>query len=264
MPFSSTHLGRALQFASRLGANAALLLLAIVLSPSRAHATWGFVQHKENAPCSSSSSTCAVTVTSTGSGHVGVILGIAGSNSTTATISSVSGGGTWTVPPSSGCSLGNSAPGGMVSCAYTLSTAASATSITVTWGTSSPGSYVSVDFYEFSFTASSVALDKVGTQAVTTAAANLPGVTLTLTGTNDVIVQAGQFSASATACASPYNTNSAFPNGNAACYAINQSSGTAVTYTNTSSSAVFNAIAIKEVSATSCKPSLALLGAGAC
>src|ERR1700761_8371561 len=89
-----------------------------------ASATWTVVQAKSNS-CGSTNA-CAVTVSSTGAGHVLVIF--FNTDTSTTTISSVTGGGTWTLCGST-CHVGNVSSGYMDP-SSTLSSPSGATTIT--------------------------------------------------------------------------------------------------------------------------------------
>lgn len=239
-----------------------LILAMFLLCVTPAHATWTEVQNVGNASCSASANTCAITVSSTTSGHVGVIIGITGSTLTGA-ITSISPG-TWVIPAASQCSQSNATTGGTANCAYCLSLPGGQTTFTVTWNNASPGSFSTASFTEASTTLTA-AFDVAGKKTTTTNTANQAGVTLTLSGSNDFIVQAMQISSAVSACRAPFATNAIFPGGNATCYAVNQSSGTppSPTYTNTTGKSDQVAIALKEVSAgQAC--TLTLTGIGSC
>src|SRR5438132_5306725 len=69
------------------------MALAFLAAPS-AWATISLVQHPANTSCGTSVTTCAVTVTALGINHLVVAVGQF--QDTTTTISSISGGGSWT------------------------------------------------------------------------------------------------------------------------------------------------------------------------
>lgn len=232
-----------------------LSVLALFLS-CPAWATWTVVQHKISTACSTVGTTCAVTVTSTGSGHV-IVIGM-GVLDNTDQIVSVSGGGTYTHPAT--CHAVDLLVKG-TDCAYTLSSTSGTTSITVT-RTAASGNNWTVAATELSFTNGPVSVDtgSPGTRDQTTTVTNPAGVTLTLAGSNDAIYQIIT-GTSPTAISSPYNTNSDFLSGEGFATAINTVSGTAPTWTQSSSRACLSAIAFTESAATS-TPRLTLLGVG--
>lgn len=220
------------------------LLLCLVLLSCRLSATWTLVQ-EVTSNCSGNSS-ASITVTSTGSGNLLVVVfGM----SVAQTLSSVTGGGTW-VMCGANCRITQSGAG-TTDAGYTLSSSSGATSIT--WTLSGNPSSCDVQFYEYSFTSGPASLDVVGTRAQTSSVTNPAGVTLSLTGTSDVIVQACVPSGSVSAIGSPYTqpgvqvgagTASGFAG------AINQSSGTAPTWTTDSSTDALVGLAFKEGTAS--------------
>jgi hypothetical protein len=205
-----------------------LLLFAamLFLFPLTANASFTFVQHQVNTACANST-TCAVTVTATGSGNA---LGLIAFPINNVTISSISGGGTWASP--SGCNTYSSSDGTGQACAYSLSSSSGATSITVTFSGASGGGQI--EFLEFSFTAASVVLDPGATPANArnsgaTQETPVPGPALTLTGTNDVIMQGMAPSTSASAINLGYT--GFFNNGYGTAYLLNTTNGSAVSWT---------------------------------
>jgi len=126
-------------------------------------------------------STCGA-LSSTGSGNL--LMAVVQLATSTSTVSGISGGGTWT--RATGCNAGVAV---FNDCWYVLSSTSGVTSITATV-TSNKGRGIFI--YEYSFTGGSVSLD-------TTAEALPAGCTacqgpsvgsVTLTGTNDVIIAA--------------------------------------------------------------------------
>lgn len=233
------------------------MILILVLLGSPAWATWGLVQHKNKTTCSGSS--CAVTVTSTGSGHAIFVVVLPDTSSVT-TISSVSGGGTYT--HCSNCAVAISA-GLAIDISFTCSSTSGATTVTANLSQSGGGGYV-MEVIEYSYT-NGCSLDTSGSRTALVALSNPPGVSLTLTGTNDVIVQGVNFTTSATAVSSPYSNPADFPGGDGVAGAINTASGTAPTWTATLGTGAFAALALKENAGTSCAGApLAGMGAGPC
>lgn len=221
-----------------------LLVFGLFLFTVPSWATWTLVHSASNATCPGSGTSCAITVSSTGAGHVIVLwfympTAGAGTNS----IASVSCGGTYTVD--TGSLITVSALGGSQQMAYTLSSTSGVTTCTInTTAAMNSGGVAAMS--EYSFTAGSVAFDISGNrnQAITT---NPAGVTLTLSGTNDVIVQAVTPDASCSAIAAPFTNPDIFPGGWGYAGAINQSSGTGPTWTCGSGADMLSAVAIKEV-----------------
>ena len=218
-----------------------LTLLGLSFVPD-ASATFTFVQVATGTFCAGGSTSCSVTVTSTGAGHLGYIFSQY-SNATALTITSVTGGGgTWVIPAS--CNAVDSNSNG-TACAYVLSTASGATTLTVNFsGASANG--IAVSFYEESFTGGSVVLDSCGTISRASSSTSQLGVALTISGTNDVIFQGATVSTSTTAISSPYGHLDGFT---AAASLENTVSGTAPTWTlSPAGIGEFNACAFSELS----------------
>jgi hypothetical protein len=218
-----------------------LTILLIGLSCTYAHASCNtVVQHKTSAACTTTS--CAVTVTSTGSGHI-LVYGYVGNLTATATISSVSGGGTWT--HCSNCSAKDS-NGDQVDISYTLASTGGVTTITATL--SSAPALGGGTVWELSCTGVA-ALDTSGSNVHNTACTTCAGEPLTLSGASDAIVQITAPAGTATAVTSPYNSNQDFPQsgdfGDAG--AVSQSSGSAPNWTTSSGVNAFAAIAFNDV-----------------
>jgi len=232
-------------------------LTVFVICAVPAWASWTLVQHPNNAACSGTS--CSVTVSATGSGHLITVI-VQPNTATNTTISSVSGGGTYT--HCTNCAASNGA-GGAIDASYTLSSTSGATSISATLSQSGGASWT-MEVFEYSFTNGPISLDASGNRVQTTNVANPAGVALTLTGTNDVIVQGGWYTTPFTAISSPYSSPADFPGGNGAAGAINTSSGTAPTWTATSGQGPFMAIAFKESTAAAKTCTIARMGAGPC
>lgn len=232
-----------------------LMLLASALT---ADATLTYVQSPQTSSCSTSSATCAITVTSTGGGDVGVMLVDYGA-STSKTISSMScGANAWTRNPTGTGQFLSAASGG-AALAYNLNLSAGVTSCSVTMS-GIPAFGWDLQFWEYRH-AGAVSLDSANGKTISTAQTNPTGIAFTLTGTNDVIVQQMVFTASPSAINLSYghlNTSQAGAD------LENTTTGTAPTWTAASGTGIANAIAIKEAPSTACRASVSLLGAGGC
>ena len=208
-----------------------------------------------------STSPCTLTVTSTCSGCIGVLW--ESNNSSTNFISTVTGAGSWSVP--AGCQSGNNTLVEAESCAYNLSESAGTTSIVITMA--SGPSQNAIVYYEFNISSGTPSLDTSGTAARTSFSTTQAGPTLTLSGTNDLIVQENvSGTGNATAITAPYgylNSDEA-KMGTAA--ATNTASGTAPNWTMPGSdSTLVGALAIQITPAggtPGCKNGLLLMGAG--
>jgi hypothetical protein len=208
-------------------------------------ATWTLVHNSANTACVTSSTTCNITTTATGTGNVIIIVMNIGD--TTSTIQSVSGGGTYSLCAASACHASDATVTKSLDIAYTLASTSGTTTITVTrnggtigWGCRA---------LEYSFTNGPVVLDVVGVRDQSTNSASPAGVALTLSGTNDVIVQA-LFGSTPTAISGSYTNPATFQSNTGYGGWINTSDGTAPTWTQTAAHAVLTAIAIKETSNT--------------
>jgi hypothetical protein len=201
--------------------------------------TLALVQHPTNGACPASSSTCSVTVASTGSGHL-IVVGMGYGNGTQVTLSSVSGGGTYTV--CTGCPGFDAAGLGTVM-GYTLSSTSGATTITLNLSAAVGGSEAWAR--EYSCTNGALSYDTAGTHDNSTATTSATGATLTLTGTNDAIVQSVASGGSGvTAISAPYTTLDT-PGGDGVANLLNTTSGAAPTWTQGNGVAAASGIAIK-------------------
>jgi hypothetical protein len=219
------------------------LVLSLLLCGA-AHASITQVQQVTGAAtCSSSTTTsCAVTVAPTGSGHVLIaVFEVFGSGSS---VSAVSGGGKWVHAP--GCATYSAAAGTNVDCWYVLSSTAGATAVT---GTVTSGTGRAVEFYELSIgSGCSAAYDASSSANDSTSTSQQLGIVLALTGTNDVIVQGTYGGTVVSAISGNYAMSLASnaSNRNSASL-LNVTSGAAPTWTLASNSAAaVNAIAISE------------------
>lgn len=200
--------------------------------------TASLVQKASNAACSSSSASCSMTVAATGTGH---LLVVSAAWPGAFSIASVSGGGTWVCPAAAvGADSGSL---GSAMC-YVLSSTAGATTITVNSSAVPGGGWV-VEFREYSPTAT-VSFDTAGNIADSTNCTSCSGVPLTLTGTNDLIVQFVNPTGTVTAVSSGWgNTDFPGPNYVGSADKIGTSSGTAPTWTTSSGHATGVALAFQ-------------------
>ena len=191
-------------------------------------------QHLSTTGCSAA--TCAVSgFTAIPAGSL--IVGIAYTNTGgTVATAGASGGGTWVVPSgctgawSSDCSSGDS-NGDLTFSEYILSSTGSPTTITVD---STGGSITgTVEVIVYTYTNGPISFDVGADAADSSNCTTCAGITLSLTGTTDAIIQ---YAACDNTCAtggagfigsSPYTNPADFPGGNAAGGSINTSSGAA-------------------------------------
>lgn len=189
---------------------------------------------------------CTLTVPSTGTGH-GALLSEMDTDGLT--ISSVTGGCTWTVQSTA---VTGSGPVGNINAATCLSTSSGTTAIVITM--SGSPSDITVFYREVSWSGSSISFDVCGAASRATAT-TAAGPTLTLSGSSDAIIQmASEATSLPSSVTSPYNTNflnTATTGGgglgfSAGSVAINQSAGTAPIWTlGANTSSLVNACALK-------------------
>jgi hypothetical protein len=207
--------------------------------------TFTFVQSVAGAACTAGTATCSITVASTGTGNVGV-LWANDQTGTPLTITSISGGGTWTIP--SGCSL-NHASIGTSNCAFIPSLTGGVTTITVTWSNATLNSNLDkLKYFEYSVTGGGgVVLDTSGTIFDSSSGTSQPGVALTLSGSSDLILQSLIASLGTVSGVTTYGHLTPSSSGyDAAAELLNTASGTAPTWTTTSSGTPIGAaIALK-------------------
>lgn len=216
-----------------------LLLFIALLCSTPSWATFSVVQTAVNTGCGVSGS-CTVTVASTGAGHV-IVVALA--DNANQTISSVTGGGTFTLCGAP-CQAGSAATG-WVDMAYTLSSTSGTTSIVINHTAGSNSSVGMV--WELSSTGSPV-FDTSGAN-LQTCTTSCTGVGLTLTGSNDLILTAASCGGTCSAISGSYAADPAspWPGGDGMAHLMNTVTGTAPTWTQTASTALVSAaIAIKD------------------
>jgi hypothetical protein len=215
--------------------------------------TWSLVQHPNKTTCASSP--CAITVTSTTAGNL--LIGIAGFSTNTGAMTSITGG--TSVHPS--C---KSTSGSFVSnIAYVLSATGGTTSVSFTYS----GTDDWIEFLEYKSLGGTPTFDVCGVRSDTSSGANIAGVSAgTLSGTNDVIVQFGEWqNLGATVCTNSSASPNDFPNSNSVCGLINSTNTAAGTYSNASgnSNVALGSVAFKDTGGgVACTPRLMLTHAG--
>lgn len=201
--------------------------------------------------------TCAITITSGTAGRLGVVY-IQGNNANNLTLNSVSGNINsttgWTLCASCHFRDGTN----WVEMAYTLSTQSGDTTITITMS-GAVGTNVTAGYVDFGFTSGPVSLDTQGVGDESgVACTSCAGITLTLTGTNDVIIQQAVAANNITAVSAGWTIVDGcnFANsGGCVADSLNTNSGTGPTWTQQASGIVdVGAIAFKETAAAG-KPS---------
>lgn len=184
--------------------------------------------------------TCSLTIPSTGSGH---LLYLQSGTLQGTHITSVSGGGTWVIPSGANTCQVTLSPSDTLSCAYALSSTGGVTTLNVTM---SGSSNVSFTVSEVASASGSFVLDAQGS-ATNAASYNPKGVTVTVTGTNDVIFQAAFVPGGTSSVSSYTQGNLNFLNNDGAQVArLNTADGTAPTWINEQNNAtVVSGIAFK-------------------
>jgi hypothetical protein len=229
-----------------------ILLTSLILFTGQAFATIslvGSVSHNQTAgTCGSTSGTsCAVTLaqSTTGSTHLLIAEVNIGAGSATITALTDSASQTWT--KCTACTAINGAANG-VGVWYIIGTSSGVTSVTATISVTNDARGITV--YEFSTDQSAFTFDVGGNRAVTTCT-SCAGVALTLTGSNDVIVQIMYSSTGHTYTAIDTGYTEDFGNtgsaGQGAAHLLNTTTGTAPTWTaSTTQPAAASAIAFND------------------
>jgi len=219
------------------------LLLFLLFASSPAWATWTLV-HANAATTNCSGSTCGAVLTSTTAGNL-LVIGYFGANSVT--VSSINAGGTFVHCPS--CAVGASGTSGFIDAGYVLSATGSVTAITVTLS-GSGGAWATI-VSEFKSDAGTAIYDTSLTKTDTTCT-SCATPALTLTGANDLVVELAAAGQSITTpfIGSPYTNPSIQPNGDGWAGALNVTSFSAPSWTQSPTGVLSGAaIAFKEVSA---------------
>jgi hypothetical protein len=243
------------------------LILCIALLCSPAWATWTLTQVKATSTCSTVT-TCAVTVTSTGAGHL-LVAGVITPGATTDAITTLTSGAcavSWV--HCANCSLAASGDGG-VDMSYCLNSASGTTSITITVTSAPAANWIAV-IWEASSSLGNIAKDSGATPSGTksdTTCTSCAGVSLTLSGNNNFIAALGAAGATATGVTGTGWTNDlSNPSGDGIAHGITSGSQTApATWTQASATFVANALAFQEsAGGVACTPTMTLMGVGSC
>jgi hypothetical protein len=227
-----------------------LTVIFIMLSlAASGRATFSLVQ-KPSSSCSGCSTATLTLTQATGTGNL-LILVVGGTNGTSGDISTGTppgSGGTWVIGTT--CHTTNGTVFGLSSCAWVLSSTGGVTSIFITFTATNTYRY---GLLEYHYTGSSVAFDVAGTSVHTSNTTSQVGPTLSLTGTNDVIINGVVMTVTSTitSISSPYtqppdisDTGSSQALG--ASSVLNSTTGTGPTWTTGSSSSICFALAFKE------------------
>jgi hypothetical protein len=227
------------------------------------HHTWTLSQVKDNT--TGSGTTVAVTVVSTGSGHLlvaGLLDGTTGDTISAVTAAACTG--SWTHATNTVVSLTGA---GSADLYYCLNSASGQTSITITH--TSCTICVGV-IWEAASTLGNIAVDAGATPSgnhTDSACTSCAGVALTLSGNNDFIAALAVCGATCSGVTGTGWTNDlSNPTGDGVAHGITSGSQTApTTWTGTSGIIGSNAAAFQETaSGGACTPELAILGVGLC
>ena len=199
--------------------------------------TWSVAQFKYydvngngtgGSSCATGTSACTVNTTAIGAGHP-VVVFLLTFDATQRTLSSATGE-SWAACPN--CSSGTSSSG-WLDMRYVLSATGGETSVTCNASGTAAG-YIGCGVIELTYSGSSASYDTsniITNSGCTSCAAP----SLTLTGSNDAIIEIGMTENSLTAITSPWSTNGYFYGGTGEAIAVNQTSYAAPTWTQDSS-----------------------------
>lgn len=220
------------------------VLCVTILIVYPAHATQARVAHTNK--LSSCGTSCVVTVTSTGTGHLLLITCYPAAAATTC--SAASGGGTWVHPGS--CAATSTTAVGAVDFLYALSSTSGATSVTVTFSAAN-GNVNAVEEAEYSTTATPWTFGGCGTplsNQTATTSPHTPSINPAGAGTSNLIAgaifTAGSVSAGSTVSGTGWTTPIVdAPGGDAYDDGLGVASGsTTATFTQTSGAYCSSAI----------------------
>lgn len=214
-------------------------LLAILLCLSQpSWATWSVVQAKTNA---GGGSPCAVTMTSISAGNT-LAVSIKGGTGSVQPITAVSStGDSWSSPAISMSVADTSS--GFLDMWYLLSAAGGETSISITSTVNTTTCFA----WELHSTVGTGQFDTAGTRDQNTGTGTPAGVTLTLTGSNDAIIQNIQPGGTVTAINGTFFSPAGIAIGQGISASTNTATGAAPTWTQTAgNNATLDGLAIKE------------------
>lgn len=214
-----------------------LLPSLLLLLTSPAWASWSLIQHVTNLSCGTGS--CAISVSSTGAGHLGVV-NVATTNNVT--IASVTG---FTLCGPTCQAFDGAGSAGAIDAAYDLSLAGALTTITVNFSSTTGGAVA--EFSEWAYTAGPVAKDTSASVLRSFSANPQISPSFTLTGTSDLVLQFCNSSANMSSVSSPYNTSPSPDLGTCTGWNFNTAFNTAANWTAVSNyHGAFGTLAFKE------------------
>lgn len=242
-----------------------ILSLILLLSLPAAAGTWTFNHGARGAACTGGVSTCSQTLafTPTGGAHDVLVITVATTSTAAITIlsSSTLGSTNLTLVPGSACAVFVAGSAEQMDCAYILNPP-TATNLTVNISLNAPANWFigAIDI------SNSVAAcyDTAGALSGSTSTTPQSGPALTLSGTNDFIVQSIKPGSVPTAVSGSYADAYASLSQNlSSAYLLNTGSGAAVSWTLTGNAkAALNAIAFKDTGCGSVTAQFPLLGVG--
>ena len=216
-----------------------------------APALWSIVTFTLSGACVTSSNSCSITSLNTTAGHL-VVFGMtngAGNHISSVTLP-ISGGNIFCFGCAGGiftsCFVTDAATSFTSDCGYTFGvTTSSGTTFTIVRDTIATAGW-RVWYAELAkSTGCTISLDAVGTRDQTTNSTSPIGVTLSIAGPSDAIVQEVGVGSGVTAVTSPYSTNFLHGGTQGVALSINTSSGAPPTWTVTNNKSALSGIAFQ-------------------
>lgn len=188
--------------------------------------SWSNIQRVNTVNAADPSTSTTITITATGAGRLILVIKQGGQGASRPITSITGSSETWVDAGNDVDSAGNN-----LDYQYVLSSVGADTSYTVNYA-SETGGAVAITVMEFAYTSGPIAFDTQDRINDTATDENPPGLALTLTGTNDVLVQVICMQTDPTAISGAYAANYDRPRfGYATGYALNQASASAPTWT---------------------------------
>ncbi len=230
-----------------------ILCLLFFAFAGLAHAgTWSFAQGKRTQSCTANMSTCTLSFSSGVAGGAGDAVAVFFASTSTSTpsitISSATiGSNSFTLLSGSTCAAQVSGAIFDIDCAYIINPTAGGTSVTLTLS-QAPSSVWYMSIVEVQNTGSAW-LDIAGNAILSTDSTSAAGPSLTLSGSNDAILQSLRGSLPSAISGGYTNALGTFTNGIDTAYLLNTNSGVGPTWTQGSSKAALDGIAFKDSNA---------------
>jgi hypothetical protein len=206
--------------------------------------TWSLAQNLNSTTLNCNPTCPSVTVPSTVAGDV-ILITDYGSNAVnlSSATCSASCGGTWVAPAN--CNA-TQATTGEVNCMYAIGVNAGLTSITATLS-GSDGSVI-LNIREYHVTSGTISAETVPAPTLITSGSpctSCTAPTVTLSGTDDIVISLAATQGTASAIASPFGNFAPQPDGDAIGDHLNTNSGSGGVFTQTSGAATLLSIAFK-------------------